>query len=201
MKLSHSLTPIESWPPAKIGDNTFAAQSYLRHDGMRIVHLAGPNDPETITETFEKDQTRVAYRVFEGKSLFLGMYLGASHRGIGLSDDILDYFVSNVGNIDGQFMGTGQINKPLIGLSLSRIGLKPLVEDFVVEVLPRSVTDSSRIPKVQIIKNVANPEVIIDKGPAGPFYEAVPEEEVIRYYPIGTPDRIIALHTEYDPVQ
>ena len=194
------LRPVNNWPEATIGGNTFSARSYEREDGFRIVHFADPNGEQSLVGTSEQGKTRVAYRVFDEEALFLGVYMGREHRDHGISEGVVNYFIDTVGKVEGNFCGTGKINKPLIALLMNRVGLSPVSSDFRVEVLPRSTYDQSHTPKVEVLLDAQGLGESMRMGPNGPFYEVVPHYDVVRHFPVNTGDKIVDIHTEYEPV-
>ena len=194
----HRLKFVDQWPSGKFGEAPFNAKSYTRDDDLRILHIASPDDPPVILDTFENEQTRVLYRVFDASEvLLIGIFLGKGHIGKGLGASVLKYFFENIEQQEGKFIGTGKIRKPVVALTLSRLGLRAASDDFCAEVLPLSKYESSRVPKIKIIHNRLPEYEIVSVGPGGPFYEVISPPEVAARYPAGTPDRIIALHTNF----
>ncbi|CAN5186005.1 hypothetical protein BH09PAT3_BH09PAT3_4860 [soil metagenome] len=188
-------TFVESWEPFVTPQVTLASSVYEQTDGRRHVFMW----PQTSTPgrvSPNGDVTRVGYRNWDGHVQFLGMAVERSLRGGRIGQRLLGYFLDKAEQHEGTFVGTGNIHKPLIALTLARAGFQPATENFIAEILPKSSFDASDIPKVRIVHQATACDDIITHSPGGRFYDIVPDSVAMRY-PINSPDMTVALHTDY----
>ena len=193
------MLPLGEWPTCDLQGVEVEARAYKRDDDSTHVLLTEPGEPLPAKNVLSSHNTRIVCRTKEGQTKLLGMSVGLSLRGEHAAETLLQYFMVVIEDGPTEFIGTGRMHKPILALTLGRVGLRPESEEFLAEVLPRSAYDSSGVPKIQVIRNDLDPQVVVDRSEGGKFYQVVPPEEVERFYPIGTPDRIVALHTRYVP--
>ncbi|MES2134788.1 MAG: hypothetical protein V4449_00925 [Patescibacteria group bacterium] len=144
-----------------------------------------------------RDVTHITYRIFGDEATLLGLTVPQHYAGRSLGKRLAEYFENFSQNHGLRFRSTGKINKPLIALSLIRAGFQPVSKNILVEILPRSTSDTSRIPNVHVLKNKQSAKLVTSSH-GGDFYRVVPESEVLRKYPINTPDKTVAVQTRYE---
>ena len=197
MSRQDSLTFLAEWPRLDAGPSRLRSRAYERPDGMRYLYFA-PSFDTAIPPSAFGPTTRVAYRSHEGSAIFLGMFIRREDRGQRLGEKLITHFIENVESTDGHFIGTGVIHKPVIALSLGRVGLEPLSTAFMADILPKAASDQSDIPKIEILRNDLAPEEVVSGSGSNSFYTVVPPAEAARY-PINAPNMTVALHTPYVP--
>ena len=183
---------LNRWPSF----NGHSVNSFERGDGMR--HAVIGSDSVSPADINALRTTRIVYRIVEEGALFLGLMVRGKLRGAGTGVRLVEYFMNTVGEVEGQFAGTGVMRKPLVTLAVARVGLKPVQDAFLAEILPVPKSSTTEIPQINIVRNTLPPEDLIDGSPTGKFYEVVPPAEVVRCYPLTTPDKVVALHTYYE---
>lgn len=129
--------------------------------------------------------------------MFLGMNIKRTMRGRALGRRMAEYFFNDQMGEGLRLTETATIHKPLVALTLSRVGLMSLREDCRVEILPVSKYDLSGIPKIAVVNDCAPPELHVDRSDAGRFYDIVSPAEMFARYPLASPGPIVALHTRY----
>ena len=197
MSKQESLSFLGEWPSLTSDAGRLRARAYERPDGMRYLYFAPDFDSSVPPSTFGQT-TRVAYRSHTGEALFLGMFITRGDRGQKLGEKLITHFADNVEHTGERFIGTGVIHKPIIALSLGRVGMQPMHTAFLAEILPKAASDQSDTPKIEILKNDLAPEAIVEGSAANRFYVVIPPEEAARY-PINAPGMTVALHTPYLP--
>lgn len=142
--------------------------------------------------------TRIGYQIFEGKAVLQGILVSQGQQGRGSGERMIEYFLDNVGELEGEFAGTGRIHKPVVGLQLARVGLKAQQTDFSATILPQSKYDKTpHVPKILVTRDeVVDRQRVIDRVDTNSFYEVIGPEEAIRTYPIGGHD--VHLHTTFE---
>jgi len=143
-----------------------------------------------------REITRVGYRVFGDEAVLLGIVVPSKYAGKNLGKEIIDYFIQFIEKNGLKFVGTGQINKPMIAQALVRAGFEPVSKNVLVEILPRPSDNVSRVPEVQVLANEQSAKLITGSH-GGDFYRVIPPEEVLKKYPITTDESIVAIQTRY----
>lgn len=189
---------IEEWQPFISPDIGLTAQLYEHADGRRHVYFMERGEDIRGRE-LTRDVNRIGYRVWEDGAQFLGMCVEKRLRGARLGESFLNYFMDAVGQHEAPFTGTGIIYKPLIALTLGRVGLKPASEGFVVEILPASSAGRSEVPKVHIVNQEPGCGEIVDGAIGGRFYDIVHPSDARVNYPISSTGMAVALNTRYLP--
>lgn len=192
-------TPREQWDPITTPNGEqLGAYAYERADGRR--HIYFWRDGQDIRgKELSRDVTGISYRVWPDGVQFAGMTIEKTLRGCGMARRLLEYFMQACEQREGPFQGTGIIHKPLIALALVKAGLQPMSEDCLVEILPKSVYDSSEVPKVHIAHKAPGSQPLVDHAPGGRFFDVVDPFEVRARYPIGSPAMTVAINTQYAP--
>lgn len=184
---------LNTWP----GFNGNAAASYELSNNRRFVVFNSDRAEIAVPElqNHQLRSTRVVYRVLGDKAIFLGMALGSREKGSRVGEQLIEYFINNVGGIEGEFEGTGLINKPVISLQLDRVGLRAETDDFQARLLPLSKYDEKpEIPKITILKDDVDNRSRIVKGTAeSRFYREIDPTTAKYKYPSG--GNVINLHT------
>lgn len=190
---------VEPWTNFEHGDLSLTAANYEHTDGRHHVYFWLPGEDIRGRE-LSRDVTRVAYRQWGEAVLFLGMSIEFSLRGSGLGEKLVQYFTREVEKHDTTFIGTGIIYKPLIALTLNRVGLQPESSNYMAEILPRSNYDSTpEIPKIQMVTQPKHCDNLPSESRGGRFYDRISPEDVLRTYPINNPDMTVAINTCYLP--
>jgi hypothetical protein len=143
-----------------------------------------------------RENMRVSYRVFNGKAMLLGIVVPDKFAGMNLGKEIINHFVRFVEQSGLKFMGTGKINKPMIAQALVRAGFEPVSQEVLVEILPRSTSNTSRIPNIQVLANRKEAK-LITASHGGDFYKVISSDEVISKYPFTTDESVVAIQTRY----
>lgn len=184
---------INRWPDF----NSKAAASYEFANSRRFVvfnddpaEVALPELPNNRLRS-----SRIVYRLLGGKAMFLGMALGSQDKGQGMGEQLIEYFMENVGGLEGEFEGTGLIHKPIISLQLARVGLRAEIDDFRAVLLPLSkYDDTPQIPKVTVLHDEVEDRSRIVEGTAdNRFYEEIDPVTAKHRFPAG--GNVVNLHT------
>ncbi|HSH56190.1 MAG TPA: hypothetical protein VK983_05210 [Candidatus Limnocylindrales bacterium] len=187
---------IHDSPPLSLDGVELSATVYGHADGRRHVYFT--EQGQTLPDTNRQgDTTRIGYRLYDEGAMFLGMMVSRGLRGHHAGERLLEYFFEGAAEEDVPLIETAHIHKPLIAKELKRVGLRPLDESFVAEILPRSSSDETHVPKIHVLEAACDPELVVQGSEAGKFYEVIPPVEVERFYPLTTEDNIVALHTRY----
>ncbi|MGB4759096.1 MAG: hypothetical protein WBP26_03480 [Candidatus Saccharimonadales bacterium] len=189
---------LEEWTPVRLGARTFTPQAYKHKDGRRHLYFLGKG--EFIGKrALGQDVTRIGYRVWDDGTMLLGMCVAKRLRGMGVGVDMVHYFSEHAAKYEAPLTETATIHKPLVALTLKRCGFEPVSYATMAEILPRSAYDTSVVPKIYMPLDSTKNTAVVRESDCGPFYEAVPEAEVIANYPINDPSMVVALHTRYLP--
>jgi GNAT superfamily N-acetyltransferase len=173
-------------------------KEYLSDGRWRLYFVESSEEESFVPLRKNRGVTSVGYRIFgEHDAMLLGFKVSEKYSGRGLGKKLVNYFLEFVKKEKLTFRGTGDINKPMIALTLSRMGFEPASRDVLVEILPRSMsTPSERVPNVQVLRNEENKKLITGSE-GGLFYRKISPEEVLKKYPISSPDMIVAVQTHY----
>lgn len=181
--------------PLKVGGALLAAYMYEHLDGRRHVYFT----PDGALQGSQV--TRFGYRVHDTNewgqvTQWLGMYVDNRLRGHHAGERIIEYWLEDGMEECLPTLGTGLIHKPLVALSLKRVGLTPENRAFQAEILPPSKYSLGHTPQVVVVKDDVAPEHKVTRSPAGRFYDTVPLAQAATKYPVyGSP--VVALHTAY----
>jgi hypothetical protein len=186
---------IDTWPDF----NGQPATSYGRDDGRRYVlfgeDVAEPSVHEIPSSRLRR--TRIGYQVFGEKAVLLGILVSESNRGKAQGEHLIEYFLDNVGEHEGEFAGTSRIHKPVVSLQLARVGLRAEQDDFRALLLPRSNYDESpNIPKITVLEDeVADRRRVVKDVDSNVFYKEVHPVTAKYKFPSGGHE--ILLHTTF----
>lgn len=166
-------------------------------DGRKHLYFVNlPDEIRTETQRRSRDVARIGYRVFGDEVVLLGMAVPFHFAGRDMGRAMVDHLIRYVESEGLKFMGSGKINKPMIAQALVRAGFEPVSRNVLVEILPRSKYDSSRVPNVQVIDNRQSAR-LISRSDGGDFFRVIPPEEVASKFPIGGGENVVAIQTRY----
>lgn len=167
----------------------------------RIYFNAATDNALKSNSDFERPQLRISYREKAGRAILLGMMTTTEHRGHHLGEDMTKYFINNVSNATGNgFHSTGILHKPLIALTMGRVGLIPMDRDFIVQLLPVSKDRKPYAPPDVAVMhdNVLDRSRIIRTNTNNTaFYNIPPKSEIPYILPFANLGPTVALHTKY----
>ena len=149
---------------------------------------AAQNDPDRATRIIYKDTGR------DNKARFLGLYIGASLRGLGLSGSLVEFSRQHIEQEGFELDGTDCIRKPVLALTLRRLGYRAASTACLVEVMGGDKKHPDT-PVIRMVSNSLPPAKMIDGYGSHNFYR-IAEPGAFDGVPLNE-DRVVALHTRY----
>lgn len=186
---------VEQWPSVVLSGEEYCANLFRHEDGRLHVYF---NQPNTSVRYSTNDSTRLGFRVFDSRAMFLGIKVASNLRGGHVGTALLRYFMGEAENRGLSVSRTGLIHKPLVALMLKRSGFSPVSTKAVAEILPESGNQPDHHPKICWLSNTLPPEECVDGIKGRKFYDVVTVPEATFRYPLCVPEtNQVALHTPY----
>lgn len=188
-------TLIDQATPLVMGGVVHRAEVYEAANGRR--HICFLKEPERATTA--SSRLGVFIDPTDSTISLLGMIVNNEFRGSGAGKAIARYFLDYAGINELKPIHTSVIRKPVIALTLARTGFTPEEGGVLVGLLPNDNSSSSACPRISPINPSILPPDVIDRSPAGKFYEVMDESTVARNYPVFDPFTPVTIHTKYQP--
>lgn len=194
-------TFVSTWPPLEAGGMRLSAEAhaYTTESKRRNVYFTRPQDRRQVERHPRGSEvTRLTYMAYEDqqRALFLGMSVGTAMRRAGMGRHLLDYFIENVGRVEGlEFVGTGKLHKPVIALIAARVGLTPRSMDCIAEIMPSELAAEPEVPIVRFLNRALPASEMKSHSTHTTFYETA-APGAYEQIPVD-PSMVVALHTGY----